>query len=162
SDDESSDEEDEEEEAWPEDVVGYDRFAFAEECGPHMDVEECEEPSDYFELFLNDELLDLIVLETNRYGRKEMQDKEKEWTDTTVEEIKKFLGICLYMGLVRLPKLRDYWDVMLLYRHGELGEKEFHKAFAELCDMQPLPDSVIYIGEEHLTMMVMLSYKDDE
>lgn len=34
-----------------------------------------------------------------------------KWTcNTSVEEIEKFIEICLQMGLVRLSKLRDYWS----------------------------------------------------
>jgi hypothetical protein len=100
----------EEEETWVEDATTHDRFAFTEECGIHADVQSCEVPIDYFQLFLTDELLNLIVAETNRYGTKKMRDKNKDWTDTTTEEMRQFIGICLYMGLVRLSKLRDYWS----------------------------------------------------
>ena len=54
SEDEDAESEDNEEESWSEDAVIHDRFVFAEECGPHADIESCENPIDYFELFVND------------------------------------------------------------------------------------------------------------
>ncbi|KAK5973734.1 hypothetical protein GCK32_010462 [Trichostrongylus colubriformis] len=95
---------------WTDETTKFDRFVFAEDCGPHAEVESCDNPIDYFQLFLNDELLNLIVMETNRYGSKKMKERKKDWTDTTPEEIRRFIGICLYMGLVRLPKFRDCWS----------------------------------------------------
>ncbi|CAH2011971.1 unnamed protein product [Acanthoscelides obtectus] len=62
-------------------------------------------PYDFFKIFLSDELLDLIVLETNRYAR---QCKNRV-------EITTFFGIVRYMGLARLPKMTDYWSKNPLY-----------------------------------------------
>ncbi len=31
------------------------------------------------------------------------------WKDLSLEEMKAFIGIVLAMGLVRLPKMKDYW-----------------------------------------------------
>lgn len=31
------------------------------------------------------------------------------WAETTPEEMKKWLGLLLYMSVVKLPKLTDYW-----------------------------------------------------
>ncbi|KAK5979627.1 PiggyBac transposable element-derived protein 4 [Trichostrongylus colubriformis] len=81
---------------WTDKPTKFDRFVFAEDCGPHADVESCDNPMDYFQLFLNEELLNLIAMETNRYGSKKMKERKKDWTDTKPEEIRRFIGICLF------------------------------------------------------------------
>ncbi|VDP10112.1 unnamed protein product [Heligmosomoides polygyrus] len=50
--------------------------------------------------------MELVVRETNRYGA----DKNSNWLDTNIPEMKRFIGLCLKMGQVRLPLLRDYWN----------------------------------------------------
>ncbi|XGW22980.1 hypothetical protein V3C99_005316 [Haemonchus contortus] len=50
--------------------------------------------------------MDLIVRETNRYGIRQ----NEEFQETSADEMRKFIGLCLQMGLVKMPNLRDYWS----------------------------------------------------
>lgn len=68
-------------------------------------------PSDFFRLFLNDDLLAEISKETNRYG----SCKHEIFTHTNPDELMTFIGLCLYMGNVRLPTLRHYWSTKRMY-----------------------------------------------
>ncbi|CAK9820228.1 hypothetical protein ANTPLA_LOCUS10506 [Anthophora plagiata] len=57
------------------------------------------------QLFLGDDLFELLATETNRY-RAQVASKYKEykavkWVDVTVKEMKKFLGLIILMGQVR-------------------------------------------------------------
>lgn len=64
------------------------------------------EPVEFYELFMRD-VWDLLVEETNRYaGQKEVDG----WIDVDIYDIKKFIGLCIKMGQVKLPVLRDYWN----------------------------------------------------
>ncbi|CAH1960999.1 unnamed protein product [Acanthoscelides obtectus] len=78
-------------------------------------------PYDFFKIFLSDELLDLIVLETNRYARQcenkplAVNSRLHRRRDTNRVEITTFFGIVMYMGLARLPKMTDYWSKNPLY-----------------------------------------------
>ena len=47
----------------------------------------------------------LQVQETNKYAH---QKTVVGWIDTDVDEMRLFIGLCLKMGQVRLPFLRDY------------------------------------------------------
>uniref|UniRef100_A0A0N4WU61 DDE_Tnp_1_7 domain-containing protein n=1 Tax=Haemonchus placei TaxID=6290 RepID=A0A0N4WU61_HAEPC len=115
-DDEHEDDcEEDDEQSWDEDVIPYDRFVFAEESGPDDSAQNCTRPIDCYQLFLTSELLDLMVTETNRYAKEKMVVRNKDLTDTTVEEMKRFLGICLYMGIVELPSMRDYWSTKPIF-----------------------------------------------
>lgn len=83
-----------------------------------------EKPVDYFMLMMNQNLLNVIVSRTNEYGQiqkeKAIQNKETnkrvvKWRDTSLNEIKQFLAVVLYMGLVHLPSIPDYWSRSPLY-----------------------------------------------
>uniref|UniRef100_A0A7I4Y825 Uncharacterized protein n=1 Tax=Haemonchus contortus TaxID=6289 RepID=A0A7I4Y825_HAECO len=50
------------------DASACDLWIFSGRCGPDDVVLSCQEPIDFFEIFLIDEVLELIVRETNRYG----------------------------------------------------------------------------------------------
>ena len=58
-------------------------------------------------------MIDLIVRETNRYARQKLATniaRLNKWQDTTRQEVKAYLGICLIMGTNNLPPLAMYWS----------------------------------------------------
>lgn len=84
-------------------------------------------PVDFFNLFFNNDVVNLIVTETNRYAQQKIsagiQQKSRlqRWKDTNEDEIRIFFSLCLWMGLARFPKIVDYW------RKSNLYSNEFSK-----------------------------------
>jgi hypothetical protein len=74
------------------------------------------EPINIFQLFFTDDLLEAISVNTNHYAAQKRAGKGLEnmrgraWKDTTSRDIKCWLGIVIYMGVVGLPAVRDYWS----------------------------------------------------
>ncbi|VDO56601.1 unnamed protein product [Haemonchus placei] len=91
-------------EKWISDVEADTRWDFTQQHGPNNAVSMCSAPIDFFQLFIDDNLLTLIGTETNRYG----SHKDSSFVDTNKEELKKFIALCIQMGLVKMPRLRDY------------------------------------------------------
>jgi hypothetical protein len=74
-------------------------------------------PIDCYRHFIIDELIGLMVRETNRYAEQYLQTHEisrwskfRQWNPTTDEEMLKFFGIIIEMGLVQMPRLSQYWS----------------------------------------------------
>lgn len=79
---------------------------------------------DIFNKLFPPHIIDYIITSTNNYGRA-LCDTNRPMTrnsrrfrfkDTDLEEIKKFLGLCLLMGQVNIPKkskLFTYSDFLL-------------------------------------------------
>ncbi|KAL9977680.1 hypothetical protein ACROYT_G015112 [Oculina patagonica] len=66
---------------------------------------------DVFKKFFNDEILDVIVTETNRYDPQKLEGEALDkWQDVTLNEIKAFLGVCIVMGVNHLPSTADCWS----------------------------------------------------
>lgn len=63
-------------------------------------------PLKLFSQLFTHELMELIVFQTNLYATQ----AGKNFIPTTIDEIRVFLGINLYMGIKRLPSYRDYWS----------------------------------------------------
>lgn len=91
-------------------------------------------PVEFFYIFFNDDVIDLIVTETNRYAQQKInagiQQKSRlhRWKDTDAEEIKTFFAISLWMGLARFPKIVDYWRKNMLYSN-KISEKMSRNRF---------------------------------
>ena len=79
-------------------------------------------PIDCYRHFITDEIIDLMVRETNRYAEQYLQahevssrSKYREWKPTTDEEMLKFFGIIIEMGPLQMPQLHHYWSSSQLY-----------------------------------------------
>lgn len=65
------------------------------------------QPLGIFSLFFNAEQLDIIVTNTNAYGSRHRND---DWNLVTLNEIKIWTGMIIYMGVNKASSLRDYWN----------------------------------------------------
>ena len=70
---------------------------------------------DMYQLFVTDQVLDLIITETNRFASQERTSKTitrrsrlSKWRVTNKAEIKKFLAIIILMGIKPLPEISLY------------------------------------------------------
>jgi hypothetical protein len=68
-------------------------------------------PFKYFQLFFSDRILLDIVDATNEYARQKDAGEGRKWTPLTAQELRIWLGIQIYMGIVRLPSTELYWQV---------------------------------------------------
>ena len=113
-------EDDEEDEEWSTNVITHDSWVFNDAWGINTSIlEKCNEPIDFFCQFFNEEVIDLIIHETNRYA----MQKDSNWVPITESEIQMFIGLCLQMGIVRLPSLRDYWSSRTVFGGSSLAGK---------------------------------------
>ncbi|KAL4125889.1 hypothetical protein QTP88_010126 [Uroleucon formosanum] len=89
-----------------------------ETVGINPDIIDCLSegtPFDFYSLFLDDEIIQLLVEETNRYAAELLKSVVsphshlKQWENVTRTEMKKFLGIIMWMGLCPKPSIASYW-----------------------------------------------------
>ena len=80
-------------------------------------------PLDYFQLYFTDAVVDLLVIETNRYAEQYIQrnvvpphSPVNTWTPTDKNEMLAFLGLTVLMGIVYKPRLTMYWSTDLVYK----------------------------------------------
>lgn len=67
-------------------------------------------PVDIFGCFFDAEVLRLLCANTNKKAaRNKERGRKFQWRDITVEELKKFLGLLLYMSVLNLPRMTDLW-----------------------------------------------------
>ena len=89
-------------------------WPFLKTPGPTKQMGEEVKAIDFFTLYFDEAVWDLLVTETNRYAtqiRTPLSSARcRPWTDTTVSEMKAFFGILIIMGVVHLPRLEMYWQ----------------------------------------------------
>jgi len=87
------------------------------------------EPIDFFNLFISDELLEDVCEKSDKYYKKYKNNTrlakrthKKKWNKPDLVEIRGFLGLLLSMGILKKPKLDDYWTTNSLFQTPGFGE----------------------------------------
>ena len=99
--------------AWSNELSDFVISQFNSQCGIKVEVPPESKSYFFFNLIFSDELIDLIVRETNRYARQKLAGNNTrlaKWHDVTRQELKAYFGICLVMGINNLPRLAMYWS----------------------------------------------------
>lgn len=112
--DESSDEESENEEWQLLSSEAFtpppDRFPFTANPGSTVLQDELD-VLEYFKLFIDDYVCDLLVVETNRYAQQQPTTSEPtNWKPVSKEEILIFLAVIILQGIVKKPVEKLYWS----------------------------------------------------
>jgi len=67
-----------------------------------------------YQLFVPDELIEEIAEQTNLYASQKVEggytQRLAKWTETSKSEIKRFFGLIIWMGLVKLSAIHQYWS----------------------------------------------------
>lgn len=105
-------------------------------------------PIDVYKLFIDDEVIDLIVKETNRYADKHIADQRvrrssylKNWKPVSSKCIKNFLGIIILMGLNKQPTYDCYWSRSKLYGVQLIQDAMSRNRFEEILRFFHLADN---------------------
>ena len=80
---------------------------FPHSWGPTRPLPYNAEPTQYFEQVYPHRLVEMIVQQTNLYAN---QRGVTDWEDTSVREIKAFLGFVMATSIQRVPRLNDIWS----------------------------------------------------
>ena len=75
------------------------------------DIEETKSPLQYFKQFWPDEINDLVVEQSSFYRTQ----KSGTSINTSTNQMEKFIGMHIKMGVIRLPSYKLYWSQKLRY-----------------------------------------------
>ena len=74
-------------------------------------VTSSRDPLEMFSYFFNENFLHMIVHETNLFAAQSLAAANRNTTwETSIDELKAYLGFMIVMGVNRLPEVRDYWS----------------------------------------------------
>ncbi|KAE9523032.1 hypothetical protein AGLY_016663 [Aphis glycines] len=80
---------------------------------------------DYFKLFFTDEIIELMVIETNRNTQHFLNTQKVSpvsrflfWQPINNNYMEKFMGLLLWMGLVKMTSIADYWKKAERYKNS--------------------------------------------
>jgi hypothetical protein len=97
-----------------------EQIPFTQHSGPQHSVIS-DDPAAFFEMFVDDEAIDMMVMETNRYANQSIQRqraqgqqkkyaRSKKWRPITPPEMKNFLSLMFLTGIMKKPEFEMYWS----------------------------------------------------
>jgi hypothetical protein len=112
-------------------------------------------PIGSFFKFLSQDVIKLIVDQTNIYGKQRDVQKGEEatnWKEVDENQIHAFLGVLLIMGFHKLPRMRDYWsqdkNLFTPAVANTMTRNEFQRLFSNihLADNSKMPSKNYSLG----------------
>lgn len=100
--------------SWKKELPGQTRplspFHFNRTPGMTCEVADKNSPLSYFSLFFTDDLMAMILQQTNKYAAENPPAvSTAEFQDITVNELWCFLGLFIVIGIIPKPSIGDYW-----------------------------------------------------
>ncbi|CAK9827573.1 PiggyBac transposable element-derived protein 4 [Anthophora retusa] len=126
---------------WNEDITDIQDFHFDwSSVGVANDVINCKTPKEIFDKIWNQEIMDLIVSCTNKYGDKLLSLSRphtrncriQSFKETNLDEMEIFFGLCLLQSQIKTPKVRSNWSSNPLYYHPIFGASMTGRRFEQL------------------------------
>ncbi|KAF5282321.1 hypothetical protein FQR65_LT14375 [Abscondita terminalis] len=97
------------------------------------------QPIQYFDKFFDNDIINIIVCETNRRANesipKRPQLKRNLWKEVSNEEIRKFLGLCVLGGITKFPSPAKQWSRESIYYHPVFGKTMARDRFLGILKM---------------------------
>lgn len=140
------------EKRWSDRGTSVDVQPFSMNVGPTIPLG--GDPTDMFLALFTPQLLDHVVVETNRYATlclsstHEGEGPPPMW-ETDAEEIKAYLGFAILMGINKLPDLYDYWSTNEVFHYYPIASRIPRKRFLEISRFLHFAnnDNIIARGE---------------
>ncbi|XP_051739543.1 piggyBac transposable element-derived protein 4-like [Ctenopharyngodon idella] len=86
------------------------RFLPAREPGPQLSLAESHSPMSLFKLFFSESAVSNLCHNTNAQAARALAKGRKySWTDVSVDEMYRYIGLVFYMATVKMSSIADYW-----------------------------------------------------
>lgn len=114
---------------------------FIQPSGPTKALGPQAREIDFFTLFLDDELVELVVMETNRYAEYCIASHpDPKWQPTTIPEIKAYFGMMVAMSIMNIPSYTIAWGSSKLFSLPGIAEIMTKNRFEKITKYLHLND----------------------
>lgn len=121
------------------------------------DILRDKEPADFFLSLIDDNIFSYIVNQTNLFATQYVLTNDvapsarvHNWVPTDIYEIKRFFGLLLYMGIVRMPSISDYWSQEPMFRNTYVPSIMSRNRFELLLRMVHFADNEENLNNDRL------------
>lgn len=106
-------------------------------------------PLDFWSVFVDNKIINEMVHQTNLYATQVLLEdtdvpsssRLHKWIPTSNDEMRKFLGVICYMGMVNMPSIRHYWSNRPLFHIRPISDALSRNRFELLLKMWHFSDN---------------------
>ncbi|XP_016521942.1 piggyBac transposable element-derived protein 4-like [Poecilia formosa] len=74
-------------------------------------------PSEIFKMYFDQTTIKILCVNTNKNAARHLAaGKNFKWTDVTEGEMYRYIGLTLYMGILKRPQLKDFWRTSTIFQ----------------------------------------------
>lgn len=131
---------------WKKELSSIKIHDFRMPVGPSKILSKDKNELDFFDIVFPPELYVLLADETNRYARQSQVKKDKvdkTWKPTSAVEIRAFLGMHVYMSIVKLPSYKMYWSTDSYYGDFKIKNIMTRTRFEKILEYFHANDSLL-------------------
>ncbi|XP_056092682.1 piggyBac transposable element-derived protein 4-like [Rhinichthys klamathensis goyatoka] len=86
------------------------RFLPAQEPGPQLRPADTHTPQSLFKVFFSENAVSNLCHNTNAQAAGAIEKGRKfKWTDVSISEMYRYIGLVFYMAMVKMSSIKDYW-----------------------------------------------------
>ena len=149
----SEEEQVQDEDAWSNVLLNYDVEDFENETGPTNILPVEAKAYEYFLQMFPEDLIELIVTETNRNAEQKQQSsgrRDNNWSTVNAADIRAYIAIRFYQGIKGLPSARHYWSQNKLLRVDIVANLMPRNRYLKITEYLHFNDSVCcFIQQVH-------------
>jgi hypothetical protein len=135
-------------EQWTKDDIVPVIVPFTGDSGLKIDIGSDSKPFLWLKIFLDDEIINSITEETNRYAHQDLNShvlsphsRDRNFKEITSEEIWTFLGILFMTGIDKRPDIEDYWSTSPVFHTPWYGQKMTLRRFQQISKFLHFADN---------------------
>ena len=154
---------------WTADTPIIPKFQFNENVGLTIEMPTEPTPADFLKLFYSDELITEICISTNLYancvicstGPLRRRSIWNKWKPVTNDDIRKFIGLIIHMGLVNMPTFKHYWKKDRLFRNESIPTVMSRERFQLIMRFLHFGNNPNFLDDRLGKVRLMLNHFND-
>ena len=144
-------------------------FEFNKEVGLRIQMPAEASPIDYLKLLITDELITDICISTNfnagckidSAGPLRRRSIWKKWRQVSKDEMRKFIGLVLHMGLVSMPTYKHYWKKDKLFQNNFFPSVMSRERFQLIMRFLHFGERADFVGDRLSKVKMLIHHLND-
>ena len=140
-----------EDEGWSEELTDIFIPPFTEEIGGTFTLDSNATEADFFHKMFPESIYDILATQTNLYALQlqvQRREVDKNWKETTPTEIRRYVGLRIFMSVVHLPDIKMYWSQDRFYGNFAVADVMTRDRFEKISQYLHANDRSGYNRED--------------
>ena len=134
--------------SWTTTDIKPEILPFNESPGIKIDLSQMNNPFEWLKIFLDDNLIESIATETNRYAHQQLRmaellphSRDRDYKDVSKDEMWIYIGILFMTGIDKRPEIDNYWSTKSVFLTPWYGQRMSIRRFQQISKFLHFADN---------------------